>query len=441
MRIAALTSFILLVCTLQTMAQRTQYVQDALLESGFNVTQGRLVPLTRGTCSQCLGSPSMLSQHPHVAVALPFVGEGAAPCPYMGSQDSTCFGVAVTEVILAIVDGPITGLFEEFSWGAYVFDVLGANGERIITQASVDFPTRPTRGNRMAVLFGWLPEMLDAITDILIDSGFHENDVHIFPVHDGIGSSSIADMLPRMNVLLKHIPKSPIGGASVVAINSIIDDAFVCKISLGDEDDIAAFHTPILYSKTGSKRPARVYNGDRQTERQSLFANFQAVVNRLKNEHNVVGQSKSISIRDFMGVQNAAECVQRKTNCLSEDWDVSYSVSGGFYLPDPAGYMFAVVGVDHPEGRLTTLSLMDAVKNQELAAVTDLESDDDMVYVQWFARDCSAAPGPCKQIGKLDVPSAIPVFLRERAFGLYSHDTLVMPTVLWVDDTRLDTSL
>lgn len=108
-----------------------------------------------------------------------------------------------------------------------------------------------------------------------------------------------------------------------------------------------------------------------------------------------------------------------------------FNVLAGFSLPSSKDYSLLIIGIDHPEGRRTTLGMFDAQTNKELMALPTNEESGDMIYALWIARDCSMRFKPCVE---LDIPESKEFYLRERSYGTTSNANFVQPTILLLKD-------
>jgi hypothetical protein len=168
--------------------------------------------------------------------------------------------------------------------------------------------------------------------------------------------------------------------------------------------------------------------GKVSSEIQTFGGLMNQMVSDLKNSYSTQSAQQMVNIRDFFKVKDPIDCINKDINCLAEDWDVAFTVSGPLVFPDSPNYKILVIGIDHAEAKLTTLGLFDSNTNQEVVRLPKLDAQGG-VYMTWLARNCSQTKGLCTEVPYSVAPGATHLYLRERVYGIYSYDNLIAPFV------------
>lgn len=394
-------------------------LEEPFMTAGYRVERGKLAPLALGTCEQCMGSPA--SVNPHLAVL--FEGrEGATPeCFYNNTNLSPALHLNSDEALIIVTDGPTPDTFEEFSWGTYIFDTWDTKGRALI-QAGMGNPLRPKKNVRMMLVFTFMPEIAEMLSENLRLPDVDSSGVHWISLSTKLIQTDLAPLYnDRLAILLKTIIRD--NARAQKFYGSLIANTEILRFRVQDPETRALVRRGATH-ETNAHTRLGVVHGKEQTELQSLAATVDKVVASVKSKRRVITATAMLPLREVLNVKGPRDCIENRINCLAEDWDVTYSVSGGLLFPDTTRYSAAIVGVDHPEGRRTTLSLYNVNTNQELAT---LPLEDDLVYVQWISRDCKKEPKPCTQINSTEE-----FFIRERSYGMEAYENIVPPKVLLI---------
>jgi hypothetical protein len=227
----------------------------------------------------------------------------------------------------------------------------------------------------------------------------------------------------RIAVLLKSIPKDTANDFS-------FQQTTIMRLKMPTKDLRAKVRKGNTYkSKLG------VFTTKVGSELTLLGPLVRQTVEEIKAEHNVLSEFKMITLRELLGTSGFQDCIALDMNCLAEDWDVAFSVSGRLYFPDTPDYKFAVVGVDHAEASHTTAGLFNVILNQQVVSLPKIDEQGG-VYVRWFARDCSQSPQPCMTVPFHVTPNTTELFLKEHVYGVRSYENLVLPIVLKIKASR-----
>lgn len=393
--------------------------------AGFVVKNGKMVPLEGNTCTQCMGSPS--HSNPHLAVAMPHSGKTRHSCQYNLSSYDTCFKMRKTDSMIIITEGPPKDMFETFSWGVYLYDTQDETGRDLI-QAPLYDPLRIRREGPTILILTFLADIADVLVESISLPHIDSRNIFVLPLSEEvIDTESGYQSMDRISVVLKSIPKDVTQAQDFYQL--LKQDTKVLKLSLKDQENAKKL---AQYSSYPSKSFVGHTDGKQYSERASFSSVLDAMVSDIKKEYNVEVSRHLTVIRDVFGARDIEECIKGEINCLAEDWDLSYSVSGPLIFPTPSNYRHLLIGIDHPEASLTTLGLFDVKTNQQVIELPKLNSQSG-IYYQWMARNCSQTPDPCYEIPEEIAPGNAELYLRERIYGVRSYEGLVTPILLKIE--------
>lgn len=400
-------------------APRSINYVDSYQKGGFDVEIGKMVSLSKGTCTQCMGSKSVGT--PHWAVSFVQKGGTTPDCNYNNTEYGTCIHLDKNEAIMIFTEGPTTGVFDAFSWGVYLFDRFDTGGRDLI-QAPLYDPIRLQRPGPTILIASYLPELSDALIASIDLPDVDPTNIHILPVPGDIVQTGFGSQNnDRLAILLKSEAKHDDTDFSFA-------DTVVLKLKISDRKARVGIRSGATYSH-GER--LGYLSGKISSEKNTFTYTVEQVISDMKTTFNVASTKQMSVLRDILGTKSVQNCIDLDFNCLAEDWDVSFSVSGPLVFPDPSNYKVAIVGVNHSEAQLTTLGLFDATTNQEVIPLRKLDSEGG-IYLVWIARNCSTTPAPCTEVPHSVAPNATPLFLRERVYGVHSYDNLVAPFVLQI---------
>lgn len=396
-------------------AMRTSFSSDSLdlkdVPSGYEREYGSLVSLSDGTCEQCMGSPK--SGNSHIAVAMNKEYYMPDSCPHLETNTSICFSMRKTDVLVVIAAGPLDGIFEEFSWGVYLYDRKDLSSRDLI-QAPLYDPLRLTRAETHALVVGFVPDIVDHIIETIGDRYV----THAMPIPERyVKTGDMPQDNDRISIVLKSIPKR---GAIVDEFyEELKRECSVVLFKLTNPELVQEYSMSDSYSRL--IRHSTI-NGKISTERDTLERDMEAEISTMPKPDFV---TRMRDLRRILGTTDIEKCIDLDMNCLAEDWDVSYTVSDPLIFPRDPRYKVLVFGVDHPEASRTTLGLFEAETNREVFSVPKI-SENGKSYKVWLAANCSEIVERCYQVPFGENA----LFLRERMYGVTDAKDMVEPFVI-----------
>ena len=392
----------------------------------FVNTKGDVVPLTMGTCKYCMGSPT--NQNPHYAVAFEELSADDS-CHYnLGDKDlKTCFRLRPTDVI--VIRTKIPKLVKgELSLGVYLFDKYDS-GNRNLLQAPLYDPLRFTDAGYHVIVVTFLPELGDYFAEFFKQNNdvvTQDVSVTVLPIPSEFVSSGLSIQTDdRISILIKSL---------------FVDDSTLRMLHENTHVSMYRVDNADLATKIGN---GVRYMGHR-TEPSGASSNYEkkvvlpmmlSFIDDIKQKHNVQNSRQLVVFREITETYNTEDCIVNDMNCLAEDWDLDFSISGPLVFPEPPSYKLLVVGIAHNDAHMTTLSLIEPKKNQQVYTFPlMLPEEDQSFYHFWMAADCRETPSPCLEIPNEILNMKIPVFLRERVYGIRSYEGIVSPFILKIKE-------
>lgn len=391
-------------------------IEKDLKRVGYTVECGKIGPLSLDTCEQCMGSPASLN--PHMAVLFKDHDNTVPELLYDNTNLSTAFHLKYDEALIILTDGPTAHTFLEFSWGVYIFDTWGSYARDLI-QAGIGNPLRLKRDKRVMMIFTFIPELMEVLSENL---QIPDVEIHMISLSAQLIQTQQAPLYTdRLAVLLKTLPSNT--QKALEFYNTILADTRVYRVGINDPRTRALVRRGMGYdSYKGLSRE------NMRSEIQELSETLGKVEDSVKTQRSVVRSLTMLPLREIMGTLGPQDCKTKKINCLAEDWDLTYAVSADITLS--YDYSVAIVGVDHPEGRRTTIGLFDAGRNQEIQTLPEFQRED-LIYVHWLSRNCTGEFKPCTQV---DLDGTF--FIRERSYGVENYGGFVPPRVLLIKNQQ-----
>lgn len=386
---------------------------NAYEKAGYHVESGKLLQMKYGTCEHCFGSPS--DKDHHMIAAFPSEDLFEKSCRYENTSLFSCYTFKKTDCMLIISDGPDSNIIDSSSWGLYLYDTSYFQGRDLI-QAPLYNPVRLERNSRMAIITCSLMDMTESLRESMRKIGMHDIDIHDLPIpEDIVNVGGIIQNRDRLSLILKFINNKSIDASEFY--DTMMKNSIVLKLTTKNSA------SEIQNGRTHEMRSS--YVKESKTDEYTFFSNsIDREIHKLEKEFNVI-QKKSLTIvRDVFDINDFESCMEKRINCLGEDWDTAFSVSSPIYVSREHDIL--IIGVDHPESKLTTLGLFDSRNNMQTLTLPSI-SNGGNIYKLWLANSCDRYKDTCIQWNQTKIDMDYPLFIRERIYGTNNYNRMTKP--------------